>query len=321
MPEQMIASCVNVQEALYRILDSIKQLPSPPEVCLAVTQATQDDRATLTDIQTLVENDIALSGRLMQIANSAFFGVREPVTSVRRAIALLGFGTVRSLALGFFFNEEFGKLRLPGLPYPDLPRFALASSCMAETIAQTVAPELAADLACLGLLHESGVIVMAMAFGGQYRRMVAGMDLSDQELQQAETHMFGVNHVTASQLLLKVWKLSDPFVEAVAHHHQSDLAGADPTVVTIWQIIRLASSGALQFFTENDTDTENEAVGLAGRYFGWEPFEFGAVIQGAAAMYKDRTAILGLSPQAVDSDVSTALRNAAATGAPTLDGA
>lgn len=309
MPGIMPATSVTIREALYRILDSIKQLPSPPEVCLAVTRATQDEATTLADLEFLVANDIALSGRLMQVANSAFFGIREPVTSVRRAISLLGFGTVRSLALGFFFNEEFGKLQLPGLPYPDLPRYALASSVAAESIAQEVAPELAADAACLGLLHESGVIVMAMAFGAQYRRMATGMaQRGGQLLAQAESTTFGVDHVLAGKLLLQGWRLSDAFVEGVAHHHEDHLpADTDPAIATMWRIIRVAGDVALLFFSADEPEVSVAVAETARSILDWQPSQCAQVLSEAARLYEQRMIITGISASIIAHDTQTAM--------------
>jgi len=312
MPEQTLTTDVSLREALYRIVDSIKQLPSPPEVCLAVTQATQHDGTTLADLEALVESDIALSGRLMQVANSAFFGVREPVTSIRRAISLLGFSTVRSLALGFFINEEFGKLRLPGLPYPDLPRFALANSAVAESLAQRVDPAMAPDAACLGLLHESGVMVMAMAFGTQYRRMVAEMARRpDRTLAQAEARMFGVDHLMAGKLLLKGWRLSDVFVEAVARHHDDQLpADTDPAVLTMWRVVRLASELAMLFFNAADPDTLHRAAQAAAMTFQWPAADLADAMTDAARLYEQRVIITGINSDIADADAQAAMRAA-----------
>ncbi|NLF32383.1 MAG: HDOD domain-containing protein [Planctomycetes bacterium] len=315
--DQSVEQRVNVREALYRVLDSIKQLPSPPEVCLAVTQATGDEGTSLTDLQELVANDIALSGRLMQVANSAFFGVRQPVTSVRRAISLLGFGTVRSLALGFFFNEEFGKLRLPGLPYPDLPRYALASSVLAEATAKRFEPDLAADAGCLGLLHESGVLVMALAFGTQYRRMVAALADGPDALEQAERAAFGVDHVQAGKLLLENWKLSEAFIEAAAHHHAPALPhNIPPGAAGLWRILRLAVVAALLFFDDDPAGTAAQTRDLAGTLVGADPQAFTDVIRTAVAMYEQRMAVIGVPTDVVVADTQRALAAADCLAAP-----
>ena len=292
----------DVDKAFDRILDSIKQLPSPPEVCLAVTRAVQDQATTLTDLQQLVESDIALSGKLIQMSNSAFFGVRERVTSVRRAITLLGFGTVKTLALGFFFNEEFGKLRLPGLPYPDLPRYALAASVVAEAVADRTSPELVGEAASVGLLHESGVIVMALAFGRQYRKMLARLGETDQPFWQLETDTFGVNHARAGQMLLKGWKLSDSLTGPVAAHHAPQPpAGDDPKALALWRVLRLTDPCAALLFGRASPELVAHALQVAHRQFGWTAAEVCAVLEAAEPVYKDRTFILGLASDEVPS--------------------
>ena len=286
----------DVDQAFERILSSIKQLPSPPEVCLAVTRAVQDQTTTLTNLEQLVAGDIALSGRLIQMANSAFFGVRQQVTSVRRAITLLGFGTVKTLALGFFFSEEYGKIQLPGLPYPDLPRYAVAASVVAEAVAGRVAPELAADAASLGLLHESGVIVMAVAFGRQYRRMLAGLSNTDQSMWELETETFGVDHARAGQMLLANWKLSEFFTELVAAHHTAAPPNcSDPKALTLWRILRFTNPCALLLLGQSSSQHIKQSLEIAHQQFGWTAEEVCEMLQATEPVYRDRTFILGLT--------------------------
>jgi HD-like signal output (HDOD) protein len=303
MVNQLSVTSATLDGAFRRILDSIKQLPSPPEICLAVTEAARNETTTLLKLQELAESDIALSARLLQVANSAFFGVRGRVTSVRRAISLLGFATVETLALGFFFNDEFGKLRLPGLPYPDLPRYALASSVLADAIARRAAPELTAEAASLGLLHESGVIVLAMAFGGQYRQMVASLAHSDKPLWELERKTFGLDHAAAGRLLLQGWKLAEPLTIAVAAHHEpAPPEGDDRTARQLWQILVLASAAANMFLEDVSQENVERALDLAQRYFRWDHKELGAVLGQAELTFKARSEMMKLSSPARDGE-------------------
>ncbi len=292
-----------VWQAFYRILSATRQLPSPPEVCLAVTQAAQDEQTSLADLQRLVESDIALSAKLMQVANSAFFGLRERITSVRRAIVMLGFGTVKTLALGFFFNEEFGELTLKGLPYPNLPRYALASSALAEAVAARLDPELADEAACLGLLHESGTIVMAMAFGQPYRRLLADLPATGLSLQEAEGRAFGVNHAVASQLLLSSWRLDEAGVQAVGRHHETAWTGGDdPRAQTFWKTLCVASAGALLFFAGDRQQRLDQATGLAHRLLDWTPGDLADVLDQVVPAYRGRAGIFDVSTEITEAD-------------------
>lgn len=287
---------VHVDTAFRRVLDSIKQLPSPPEVCLRVTTAIHDEDTTLADLQTLVESDMALSGRLIQVANSAFFATRQRVASVRRAITLMGFVTVRELALGFFLNDEFSKLHSPGLPYPQLPQYAVASSVVAETIAQRTCPDLVGEAVCLGLLHESGVVVMAMAFGSQYHRMLAALPTTEQALADAETETFAMDHAKAGQLLLTGWKLSDSFTQAVASHHKPQPEDCQsPEALELWKILSLASTVALLFFHPKRPGLVAQASRLAQDHFDWTGDELRDILVTAEPAYRARTSILGLA--------------------------
>ncbi len=294
----------SLRQAFQRVLASTRQLPSPPEVCLTVMRLARDSETTLEQMQSLVEGDIALTGRLMQVANSAFFGVRERVTSVRRAIVLLGFGTVKSLALGFFLNEEFSKLRLPGLPYEELPRYAQAASAVAETLARDLAPLVADEAACLGLLHESGVIVMNMAFGSQYRRIVADSFGTGMPLWLSEAKIFGVDHALAGGMLLQNWKLDAVSVRVVAHHHRGQMPEElpDQDAKTLWKILRLANPVALILAGRDRPAAAGKALAMAAKLFGWDSRQLDQLVRTTLPVYKERMSFTGQADESVDAD-------------------
>ncbi len=297
--------------AFKRIVEVSKQLPSPPEVCLSIANTCRDQDTSIDDLQGMVEGDIALSGRLLHVANSAFFGVREPVTSVRRAISLLGFGMVKTLALGFFLDAKFGRLSLEGLPYTDLPQYAAAGSAVAETVAKRAAPDLADEAAALGLLHESGTMVMAMAFGADYDAMVAKLVGSEQTLEQAELEVFGIDHAAAGKVLLRGWRLQDAFVQAVASHHQAEMGEqADRRARMLWKIIVVASDLALLFCGSDRSKAAPKALAVAKRQFDWDAGEVAEVVKAASPAYRDRIAVFSTPVADSEADCQAAMEAA-----------
>jgi len=297
-----------VNETVREILKQIDRLPSPPEICLAVAHKCHDDTSTIDELQKLVSGDIALSGRVMQVANSAFFAVRERVVSLERAILLLGYGTVKMLALSFFLNEEFGRLRLPGLPYPDLPRYALATSAMAEAISQEVAPDITGEAASIGMLHDSGVIIMAMTFEERYRKMLADPANAERSLPEAEREAFGVDHALCGKLLLNSWRLPAPFAEAVAGHHEdAPLQGASNQTSLRWRILVLASQAAMMFFDETKARAAAEALGKAKALFQWDGTHLAATLKRAAPVYHARASVFQQHAQAAEAEYAAAM--------------
>lgn len=285
---------------------------------MAITNATQKPSTSLAEIQALVETDIALSAKLLQVANSASSGLRERVSSVRRAVTLLGFKTVKALAIGFLFNAEFGRIRIPGLPYPDLPRYAVACSAVAEAVADVVAPDLSSDAGSLGLLHESGLIVMAMAFGQQYRDMVAGLAQSGLLLHEAEYKQFGIDHATAGKMLLGGWRIIDPFLQAVAFHHSPDLpitANTTRQTMLLWKLLTLSRAAGSLFFQTNASSAAAEALQLARRHFNWRGPDLGAAIRAAAPIYRQRSAVFDFPIADTEARCATAI--GASTRVPT----
>ncbi len=297
-----------VNETVREVLKQIDQLPSPPEICLAVAHKCHDDNSTIGELQELIAGDIALSGRVIQVANSAFFAVRERVASLDRAILLLGYGTVKMLALSFFMDKEFGRLQLPGLPYPDLPRFALATSALAEVIAQEVAPDIAGEASFMGMLHEGGVMAMAMAFKDRYRKMLADALVSDRPLCEAERETFGIDHATCGKLLLSSWRMPPAVVEAVAAHHEDQPLQAHNSQVALrWRILVLASEAAMMFFDETKVHAANQALGRAKQLFNWGGEPLSRVLKRAAPSYHTRASVFMQNAETADTEYAAAM--------------
>src|SRR3990170_1458942 len=97
----------NYTQAEEKFLDNIKDLPTLPTVVAQVMVTLDQPTSSARDLERLVANDQAIAARLLKLANSAFYGLAGKVTSLSRAITLLGFNTVRSLVLTIGVIDKF----------------------------------------------------------------------------------------------------------------------------------------------------------------------------------------------------------------------
>lgn len=305
-------------DAIARLITTIRRLPSPPEVCLEVLQAAQDNTTTVADLEEIIAADAALSARLLQVVNSAFFGQSQPVTSIHRAVMLLGFGAVKMLALGFYLQQQFSDACPPGLDYPHLPQYALAASVVAETLAEQLAPARAAEAASLALLHECGVVVMALALGEQYGSLARRRAEEDRPMHQLELEQFGFDHATVGSMLLSHWRLGETFIQAVGDHHRATPAeGIGPDGVLLWKILRVSSSAALMFFPGQAARRATHTLRLARAHFDLPAEQLCALVGRAGVLFRKRGAIFssgrshtGVAPDQIATRAATMLAEA-----------
>ena len=206
----------NVKEILSRL----ESVPSVPALYTAVSEALRSPETSLTQIGDLIAQDMGMCAKVLQLVNSAFFGLACRVSSPHRAIAMIGFENLRALVLSV---EVFSGLG--GRPTADLNslwRHSMATASCAKAIArvQRSPHGLIDDAFTAGLLHDVGRLVLTSAFGDEYGKVLRRAAEPGAVLAACEGEAFGCSHNVAGAYLLGLWGLADSVVEAVAWHHE-----------------------------------------------------------------------------------------------------
>lgn len=203
-------------EALRRTM-STTALPSRPGVYIELDRVLSDPQWEPAHVADVIERDVAISAKVLQLANSALFGLASTVTTVRTAVTYLGVDTIRSLALT---SEAFGKLAPASLEGFSLDQFQSHAMLVAQLTATILPPgRTQQEAVTAALLHDVGKLV-AVADGS--RRWAAHIDLArlaDVPVHEVELEYDGVTHADVGAYLLSLWGLPDVIVEAVAGHH------------------------------------------------------------------------------------------------------
>lgn len=202
---------------LYRMAAAATALPSRPGLYVRLTQAVLDPRTGPDDIAGIIEADTAMTAKLLQLANSAFFGIGHTVNRVRDAVVYLGADTIRALTLS---AEAFSKLAPVGVDGFSIDAFQQHASLVAR-VAAAIAPEGAArqDAMTAGLVHDIGHLLMIADDRHRWRRLVEEAARRDLPMYQVELERDGITHAELGAYLLSLWGLPDGVVEAVAGHH------------------------------------------------------------------------------------------------------
>jgi putative nucleotidyltransferase with HDIG domain len=203
----------------YRQTMAAAALPSRPGVYMELNQVLSDSNWQPNQVSAAVERDVALSAKVLQLANSALFGLTQSVTSVQGAVMYLGVDTIRSLALT---AEAFGKLAPRNADGFSLDRFQDHAMLVARITGSILpAGRTQQEAVTAALLHDIGKLVLIS--GGSTRwaeltRQAAGRKLPLHEVERASE---GVTHADIGAHLLSLWGLPDAIAEAVAHHHNA----------------------------------------------------------------------------------------------------
>ncbi|TMA38975.1 MAG: HDOD domain-containing protein [Deltaproteobacteria bacterium] len=194
-----------------------KNLPTIPAVLSQVLGLVEREDSSTRELVDLIEHDQALTGKMLRLANSAFFGQSRRVATIPRAVMLLGFSTVRNLALGVKVWDTVAHgipaARLEGL-WMHAVMVAVASKVLGAKLC-TGDPD---EAFTAGLLHDVGRLVLATRFKDAYWTAAAGAD-GVRSIVDAEQEAFGVHHAEVGGWLLEAWGLPPSIVEAARQHH------------------------------------------------------------------------------------------------------
>jgi putative nucleotidyltransferase with HDIG domain len=203
------------------LVSRIRTFPSRPTVYVEVMKELRSSDASAQRVGELVSRDLAISTKLLQITNSAFFGFSRPVSTPTDAVLLLGMETTASLVLGI---EAFSRLDNVKLLYFSTDQVwkhsqIVAQAARAITEFITNDPKLAHDAYTAALLHDIGKLALAVNLEDQYRQAVYTAREQNLPAWEVERQQFGATHAEAGAYLLSLWGLSAPVIEAVANHH------------------------------------------------------------------------------------------------------
>lgn len=206
---------------LTSFISEIGCLPSLPETYLKLQKAMRSSSATLDRVGRIIERDMALSSKILQIVNSSFFGLARHVSGPREAVKLLGLDIVRALMIQVSIVREFDQKIITMLSLDELWDHALLSGTFAKEIAvMEKASNREKDYAFVaGLLHDIGILILAANFPSRYSRVLDEVRERGILFAVSERKEFGVDHGQVGAFLLGLWGLPDPVVEAVAFHH------------------------------------------------------------------------------------------------------
>jgi HD-like signal output (HDOD) protein len=200
----------------------IKNMPSLPTSVTKVLEICNNPQTSPTDLNHVISLDPVLVGRVLKLINSAYYGIGQPVTSLARAIIMLGINTVKNLALSTAVMGHLSpKKKSLGLDMEGFWRHSLCVGVSAKFLAKRrgIDPKMIEEYFTAGLLHDIGKIPLNAVLSKQYMVTVSAADRERKPLTLAEENVFGMNHCEAGEMIADAWKLDGAIGDAIKYHH------------------------------------------------------------------------------------------------------
>ena len=218
-------------------IKEIGRLATLPQVTWELMRILSDECTTPDDLQTVVEQDPALSAKVISLGNSAYYGLRTPVPTISRAIVIIGFRELEFLAMGLGLADTFDLCQVPyGFDGQALWLHSLSVSWTAREVAVATRLVEPGEAMLAGLLHNIGQIMLVTHFRVHLQKLMHCVNNDDCSYAQAETQL-GLWHEVIGYMLARNWGMPKYLEDVILYHHRPE-AAIEPT--PILQVVNLA---------------------------------------------------------------------------------
>jgi len=211
---------------IQKIIGKIDKLPTLPYIITTLNDLIRNPNTSASDIHQIIMKDQSMSSRILKLVNSAFYGFSERISSISHAIVILGFNTVKNVALTASVFDMFPKEGESAGLF-DREQFwihSLATASTARLIARKVRLPAVEDIFVAGLLHDVGKLVMDQFAHDKFLEVMHVVKEKNCLIRAAEAEVFdGVTHAQIGAWLATRWKLPAGLVQMIGLHHRPEL--------------------------------------------------------------------------------------------------
>ena len=218
-------------ESIKRIIAQTETLPSLPSIYTEVIKELQGSDPSVKKIGDIIATDLAMTAKILQVVNSAFFGLVRKISNPREAVMLLGTETIKALVLSVKIFSEFNQKKFTWFNFDVLFNHSMSVSMFAQTISkeERLDPYLVNNSLMAGMFHDLGKLILVTNFQEDYQKILVEAQQNKHHLWELENDMFGTSHAEIGAYLIGLWGLDYPVIEAIAYHHCPGKSLADST--------------------------------------------------------------------------------------------
>jgi HD-like signal output (HDOD) protein len=207
--------------AIACLLTSVKKLPSLPAIYLRLMQALESPDTSIEEIGRIIAQDMVMTARILQLVNSAYFGLQSNLTNPAEAITYLGINQTKALVLVAHVFSNFEETKTSFFSFDSLWRHSIATGKLAGWITrdETGNCKLAEESFTAGVLHDVGKLMLAVNLPDEYTTVAEEARQKRITFDVAERQILGTTHAELGACILGGWGLPFDLVQAIAFHH------------------------------------------------------------------------------------------------------
>ncbi len=253
------------QELLDRVLAS-PRLPSLPTVALEVIDLVQQPDVNIKQIANTIQNDPALSGKILKTVNSSFYGQSYAVSTITHALVVLGLNSVKTLALGFSLVGNLRESGGDGFDHVGFWKRSLYTATAARNLGRQINLIQQEEAFLGGLMQDLGVLALHQVMGPAYAKIIAATGGDHRKLAALEHQTLGFDHATVGAALAERWHLPPLLIEPIRNHETPAAVSGD--LAPLVRCVGVGNQIADVFISDNPGEALSGYYQSAEAWFG-----------------------------------------------------
>lgn len=215
-----------IQQA-QKVIESIV-IPSPPQLLFDLTAEMSKEEPEYKAIIDLVSQDMAMTAKIIKVANSPFFALRYKASTVETALSVLGLENFKSIVLATSLRDAMKGNNLTPKEFDDFYLHSMQVARMAQLIAQALgaSEKYASQVFMAGLFHDCGIPMLSQKFP-KYMKTIKPHVLAGEPIVEIEEAFFLTNHCLVGIFVARAWQIPEMVCHAILSHHQKQI---DPSL-------------------------------------------------------------------------------------------
>jgi len=241
-----------MNESLKLHVQKIKKLPTLPVIAQEILTLVSNDSTSVGRIEKVVENDPAISAKILSVANSVFFGVKTQTKTLDNAIMRIGFDNLKNIAMGISLmtvlqEGKSGKV----VDYNRIYNHSVTTGFVARLLSTKLQQEFSDDIMINGMLHDLGYLILNKYFPETYREVLTLFE-KEGSLIDAEKRVLEFTHADIGHWLAQNWKLPNTVLDTTLYHHTPSLAKRNAKRVAVIHLADYITTRTMLSPTEKD---------------------------------------------------------------------
>lgn len=219
---------------IERIIEEINELRPVSEIGNRVTEIISNPNSSLAELLDVIKYDQGMTANLLRICNSAYFGLKNKIVSIKQAVAYLGLNKVASLVVLGHSADNFKKAQVGyDLNEGELWRYSVSSALIAEDLAETKRLENISLIFTSALLKDIGKVILSAYVKDSFEDINKAVQDRGLTFVDAEKEVIGIDHAELGARVAEKWNFNPAMVDIIRNHHDPDKAPPDDISIPI----------------------------------------------------------------------------------------